>query len=235
MPDSQTPGTEPTDAGTSNATNTPATQGDPAATAAAASTAATSAATPNPGAAEPAKPGESSTTVQSQTPVVPEKYDLKLADGVTLDTAIIDKTAETARALGLSQAHAQQTLDFVAKTVADERAAAIAAHQPGGSEYAKQQETWRAAALADPEIGGSEEKLSANVEQAKKVLVTFFPPAVSEFLHNTGMGSNPHLIRGLAALGRAMSEGRFIVGGGVGTSDDDKLSKLYPSMARSDP
>jgi hypothetical protein len=60
-------------------------------------------------------------------PTVPDKYDLKLPDKSTVDKAVVERTAAKARELGLSQEHAQKTLDFVHQEIDAAAKAAVEA------------------------------------------------------------------------------------------------------------
>lgn len=174
---------------------------------------------------ETPKPGETPVTE-----VVPEKYELKLADGSTLPPTLVEKTAATARSLGLSNAKAQALLDATAAEVTAHAEAVLASYKPGGTEYTKQEQAWAAQALADTEIGGSKEKLDENVAQAAKVIATFFPESIYKFLNDTGFGSHPDVIRGFAKLGRAMSEGKIVEGAQLGTHTKEEKTaaeKIY--------
>lgn len=191
-----------------------------------------------PPAGDPA--GEPEKKVEAAAPaVVPDKYDLKLPEQTSLGTAVVERTAAIARELGLSQDNAQKTLEFVNTEVAAQLAAVTEAHQPGGAEWTKNVEGWEAAALADPDLGGSgkPEVLKANAALAQRVLASFFPPTVKEFLVETGFGSNPDVLRGFVKIGRAMSEGSLVTAAPAATAaatPEEKAQRMYPSMAKKD-
>lgn len=183
--------------------------------------------------------------VTPPAPVVPDKYDLKLPDtqlpdGSPLDPAIVERTAAIARELGLSNEAGQKLLDkVVAETVATmtaRHAAVSAAWEPEkGAEWKKQNAAWQDAALKDPDIGGSPEKLKVSVEFAQRALKQFFPPETAEFLKAYGgLGSNPAVLKGLAKVGRAMGEGGVIIGQTGATNDgkskeEIQAEKLFPN------
>jgi hypothetical protein len=168
-------------------------------------------------------------------PVVPETYDLKLPADSTLDPAIVERTAAIARELGLSNEAGQKALDFAAA----ERSAAVqeyeAARQPGGPAWKENVTRLEAEALADPEIGGSPEKLAASAELGKQALTKFFPPEIKAFLDETGLGSDPRVLRGLVKIAKGMGEGKLVLGGtsdGDSNSEEAKLARMYPSMVK---
>jgi hypothetical protein len=166
-------------------------------------------------------------------PVVPDKYELKLPAESTLDPAIVERTAAKARELGLSNEAGQQLLDSVVAEVTARETAQAEANKPGGSAWTERVQALEAAALADKEIGGSPEKLAASAELGKRVLAKFFPPETAAFLQETGLGSHPAILKGLAKIGRSMSEGSLAFSGtneGGPPSEDEKLARMYPSM-----
>ncbi len=198
-------------------------------------TAAAVATTPVEVVAEPTTEATTEATTETAAPVVPETYELTLPADSTLDPAIVERTAAIARELGLSNEAGQKALDFAAA----ERSAAVqeyeAARQPGGPAWKDNVSRLEAQALADPEIGGSPEKLAASAEMGKQVLAKFFPPEVKDFLDTTGLGSDPRVLRGLVKIAKGMAEGALVLGGtndGQSNSDDAKLARMYPSMQK---
>lgn len=166
-----------------------------------------------------AKPGEAAAAVKpaeanptpAAAPVVPDKYDLKLPEGSPLKPESVEKIASFAKERGLSNEQAQAILqrDHEAQVSFAE------ANKPGtGSEWKARVQGWEQAALADKEIGGSEEALKANAELGRRVVTKFFPESVSKFLSDTGFGSNPDIIRGFAKLGKMMSDDQLVIPGG---------------------
>jgi hypothetical protein len=150
---------------------------------------------------------------------VPDKYELKLPDNAGVDAAIVEKTAAKARELGLSQDNAQKTLEFVAQEAAAEVTARLAAYAPpsdanptGGEKWREQDETWRAASLADKDLGnGKPEQLQAVVGLATKVVAKFGDADLTGFFEKSGLGSNPATLRFLSRIGKAMSEGSLVI------------------------
>ena len=176
-------------------------------------------------------------------PTVPETYDLKVPDGATFDADFVTRTAATARALGLTNEGGQKLLDAQIAEIGTARDAAataakaeqLAAMQPGGTIWKEQEAKWAKDALADTEVGGSPEKLQANVELAKKVVTRFAPDDAKKFFEDTGLRSHPALIRMLSRIGKLMSEAT-LAGTGTRTSaapltEDERLAKRYPTMA----
>jgi len=164
--------------------------------------------------------------------VVPDTYTFTPPAGVTLDPAFVERTAAAARTLGLSNEAGQKLLETTLTEAAAREAAFVESWQPNtGAEWKKQEATWRAAALADPTIGGSQEKLNNAMELGQKVLTHFKATGITEFLGTSGLGSKPEVIRFLAAVGKAMSESTLVrpgsqEGGGV----KSLAERLYPNQ-----
>lgn len=205
--------------------------------AAAAAAAATGAASP-----EGAKPEGGAAPAVAAVPAVPEKYDLKVPDGSTLDADFVTRTADTARALGLSNEAGQKLLDAQIAEIGKATSAAIDAAkaeqiksmQPGGTVWTEQEAKWRGSALTDAEIGGSPEKLQASADLAVKVVNRFASDDAKKFFTDSGLGSHPELVRMFARIGRSMSEATLALPGTratAATTEDERLAKRYPTMA----
>lgn len=191
---------------------------------------------------DPAAPVTPPAPVVAAAVVVPEKYELKLPDGSTFQPDFVTRTADTARALGLSNEAGQKLLDAQiaevskATTVAVDAAKAeqLEAMQPGGAIWTEHQTQWQTKALADAEIGGSPEKLQANVDLALKVVNKFATADTKKFFQDTGLGSHPELVRIFARIGKQMSEASLVMPGASGslaTTEEQRLAKRYPTMA----
>lgn len=126
----------------------------------------------------------------------------------------------------------QEAASHVERALADQQKA----HLPGGAAWEKQNADWKAAALADPDLGnGKPEALDGNVTLAKRVLATFFPAETVAFLEQTGLGSHPATLKGLVKIGKAMREDDFIVpsGGQPGAKKSDAELFYGDSKGRS--
>jgi hypothetical protein len=131
--------------------------------------------------------------------------------------------------LGLSNDDsAQKVLDFTNQEVASAVEATMKAYQPGGAEWTAQVDQWKKAALADPELGnGKQETLDAAATKAKAVLDRFFPESVKQFLHSTGYGANPDLVKALLGIAKAQGEGSFVTGAPGGGTKKSTADVLY--------
>jgi hypothetical protein len=161
---------------------------------------------------------------------VPDKYDLKAPQGVTLEQAALGEIEASAKALGLTQAQAQK---FLEHKLAE------------GKEQAEFQKTfldeqrkvWNGDLAKHPKYGG--QNLTATAEHARRVLDRFAPPSLvwqgktlPQLLEETGFGDHPLVNIVLSEVGAAMAEGK--VGSGPTApgskrelSADEKLRNAY--------
>lgn len=143
----------------------------------------------------------------------PESYEFKAPEGVSFDEGVIGAFSEVAKDLNLPQDAAQKVLDKMAPV--------IQARQMEQFEAARNQ--WAEATKADKEFGG--EKLDENLATAKKALDTFGTPEFRALLNESGFGNHPEVIRVFYRAGKAISEDRFVAGGGKGPQADAR--RLY--------
>src|SRR5678815_4991133 len=174
---------------------------------------------------------------ESGAPVLPAEFKLVLPKDSPLPAATVERTAAIARELGLSNAAAQTVLESVNAEAAALVKAQNDAWEPGkGAEWLRRDTEWKAEALKDAEIGGSPDKLKVATEKAQQVLGKFFPPTITEFLQASGLGSHPDVIKGLAKIGRGMSEGTLILGAPADTSGPKTLAqRMYPNGGEGPP
>lgn len=166
------------------------------------------------------------TTTTEQTPpaekpaeapekVVPESYDLKMPEGVSLDEAAAKEFTDIAKEAGLSAEQAQKFADVGAKMA-----------QRQAEQHAMLVASWADSAQADKEFGG--DKFSENLAVAKTALDKFASPELKAFLDTTGFGNHPELIRAFYRAGKAISEDGLVKGAVPTVTDPAR--KMFPSM-----
>lgn len=154
---------------------------------------------------------------------VPEKYELKLPDGVSLDTEVSGEFEKTAKEMGLTQENAQKLYELGAKATQRNTAALL-------TNVKVLQESWLAASTADKEFGG--DKLNENMAVAKTAL-KFATPELKQILNESRLGDHPEVIRWMYRVGKAMAEDTFVTGGKQGardSSDEARAKRLYPNQ-----
>lgn len=132
-----------------------------------------------------------------------------------MDPALVENVTALAKELGLSNEAGQALLNKESarqKESADARTAIVDAWKPGGTEWTKRNDGWIAEARKDPALGKTPDEFDASLLAAKQAVAKFFPPEIKAVFDDTGYGSHPAVLRGLAAIGKAMSEGTFVHG-----------------------
>lgn len=130
---------------------------------------------------------------------VPEdgKYDLKMPEGVEVDTSLLDQFSPKFKELGLTTKQAQALADqFIAA-----RQAQVEAQQ---ANWAKMTSDWASQAQKDPEMGGP--RWDETVSNATKVVGRFGNDGLKQFLNDTGAGNHPEVIRFMAKVGAMIGE-----------------------------
>lgn len=149
----------------------------------------------------------------------PDKYEFKAPEGQELAPAVMGKFEALARELNLSQDQAQKFVSEVAPELAK-------AQTDAKDQIVSQ---WTAAAKTDKEFGGA--NLTENLAIAKQALETFGTPELTKLLNETGLGSNPELIRAFYRAGKQISQSKLVAGTvAPQTQNQSAASKLYPGM-----
>jgi len=146
---------------------------------------------------------------------VPETYEFRAAEGMTLDKEAIAEFSPAMKAAGLSQKNAQLLIDAYTKR-----------QQGEATQWAKQIDTWKAEVKADPDIGG--EKADANMKLAQRVVKRFGNEALAKELQRTGYQEYTELVRIFVKIGRAMGEDTLAgSAGGGGSGDKTPAEVMY--------
>lgn len=153
------------------------------------------------------------------TPEVPEKYELKMPEGVELDTAAAEEFSALAKELKLSPADAQRVADVAVKM-----------QQKQAEKFAETVKGWVDQCKTDKEFGG--DAFEANRTVARKTIDTFGDSELKTLLNSSGIGNHPAVARFVLKIGKAISEDTFLKAGSrVPTGGGDDLAKrMYPDM-----
>jgi hypothetical protein len=130
--------------------------------------------------------------------VVPDKYELKLAEGSLLDQSNVERIAALAKERGLTQEQAQDLL----KT---EEGAVLHFNQQKLQEHLNVRETWVKEIKTDKDFGG--DNFNANLEIAQKVIREFGGEELMKVLDATGYGSNPDVFKFAVKIGQKLGVG----------------------------
>ena len=155
----------------------------------------------------------------------PEKYeDFKFPEGVTPDGELLTKFHEIGKKHGFSQETAQALIDFHGEQL-------LKANSDLQKSWDATVEGWLAEAKADKDIGGA--KYDENLAHGKNALKAFnASPKFMDMLNATGVGNHPEMIRFLSAVGRAVADDKFHLGGSNAAdpnSEEARLARIYPN------
>lgn len=159
---------------------------------------------------------EDGTVAAPETPVVPEKYELKAPEGMDLDPVLVTAFEPIAKKLKLTNEAAQELTDMYAAHV---------------KVQAEQAEAERIKAR-DAEILETKTTLGGNYKEqmslAAKARDRFFSPATIERMTKAGIGNNIAFIQDCIKIGKLISEGKLEEGVVIPEGSDAK--KMFPSM-----
>ncbi len=167
------------------------------------------------------------TTTETTAPVVPEKYEISLGEGVSLDADVLTAADPILRELGLSNEAANKLAPLAQQVAERTQAGLLQQLQDAG---AAQKKEWFDAFVADPEIGGPKreetERLSAKALDALG-FVKGHP--FRQALTDSGFGNHPDMIRAFRRLGEMVGEDNTFTRPGVGSTDKPVWERMYPN------
>lgn len=163
------------------------------------------------------------TELKGKVTTPPEKYDLKLPDGALLPANAIERTAATAKALGLSQEQATQLLAHEAGTVK-------AYYDDLTKDHVTRTEQWLTEARGDRDIAGERGELfDANAAKAKQTFTQWFGADVAKLMDQTGFGNHPGVIKGFLKIAKAMAEDNPSPPANPGGKGELDAKSMYPN------
>lgn len=142
---------------------------------------------------------------------VPDKYEFKAPEGVTLDEAAIEAVTPLLKELGLNQEQAQKLADFYQA----EQAKVVPKLM---EQYQAQQQAWRGVAKADKEFGegAGGKSFAENMAMVAAGRDAFGSPEFTKALKDSGMGNHPAIVGFLFRAGKAVSNGAIYAGNSGG-------------------
>lgn len=152
----------------------------------------------------------------------PYVFELKMPEGLEIDQEALAEFEAIAKDKTLKPAElAQKVLDLAAKREQNR----IEAHKGRVAQWADE-------VRGDKDIGG--DKLTETLSVAKKA-IDLGPPELKELLNVSGLGNHPAVVKWAYAVGKALSEDRFVkgspAGGQAAAGDEGRAQRLYGSTA----
>lgn len=149
---------------------------------------------------------------------VPEKYEIKAPEGMTIDNKALESMTPLFRELKLTQEQVQKLSDTYAPIV---KASTEAAHNQAMKDYNDLTEGWKAETIK--ELGADYAKSLAPAS----ALLDKYPQGdkVRELLEETRVGNHPEMVKFMIWLGKSIKSDSFPDQGKVTTTDkfDDKI------------
>ena len=155
-------------------------------------------------------------------------YDIKVPEGMAVDTDAVKMVEPLARELGLSGegmnklvgVYAEQVLPHVTERVIDGiQKDIVATHAQWATDAAEMVKT-------DPSFAG---KSMSDVQQvAAKALDRLATPEFRTFLAETGLGNHPEMVKAFYNAGSAISEDTTFERGGAAPATKSRTDKYYP-------
>lgn len=170
---------------------------------------------------------------------VPDKYEFKAPEGQEVDAKAVEAATPILKELGIDQAGAQKLFDFMA---ARDQAAAEATNKA----YETTRTGWREE-ISKSDLGDGKADLSADTKKNVATVIESLgdakaQSAFKDAMNFTGAGDNPAFVRAMNTLGKLLSEGSAVRGGGPAktgqsapgaTDRPSPAAAMYPNLASS--
>ena len=147
---------------------------------------------------------------EASAPEVPEKYELAMPEGWTLDEEGLAELTPIMRELKASNEQVQAVADLYIKRMSAARERQIAAER-------ETVENWREEVRNDPEIGGA--KYEENLASVKKMLVKYGSEDFYNYLDDSSLGNYPPFVKVMVKIAKELEDDKFIPGGGAFSDD----------------
>jgi hypothetical protein len=142
---------------------------------------------------------------------VPEKYEVKLPEGLDKDMTLLEKISPVFKELNITGEQAQKLVDVYAPHVKEQMA--------NLEKTLKEQQEVNFQKFVESERKNTMEKLGATAKDelvfAAKSRDRFFSPETQELLNAAGIANNFSFISDLIRIGRHISEAKLVDGKGV--------------------
>lgn len=150
--------------------------------------------------------------------IVPERYEFKAPEGMTLDEGAIKLFEPIARECKLDQAQAQRMVELQCAVVK-------ASDEKRDKDMRAEVQGWRDETLSQPAFKDT-------LHFARRAVNALCSADDQAVFRDTILGDHPAVLRLLAKAGRMMSEEQFDGKSGSGVELEPTASLLYPSMTK---
>ena len=143
---------------------------------------------------------------EASAPEVPERYELAMPEGWTLDEEGLAELTPIMHELKASNEQVQAVADLYIRRMSAARERQIAAER-------ETVENWRAEVRNDPDIGGA--KYEENLASVKKMLVKYGSEDFYNYLDDSSLGNYPPFVKVMVKIAKELEDDKFIPGGGA--------------------
>jgi hypothetical protein len=165
--------------------------------------------------AEETEDGSSKEEVKEEVqPVVPEKYEFELPEGIVLNEELTNKATEVFKELKLSNEQAQKLVNIQSDTI-------MAMNKANQDFFISTVNEWKNE--TKKQLG---DKYDSEMAFAKKAFKEFGNEELSKMADEFGIGNHPAFINMLIGVGKKISEDKPPVAN-PGTNKKDFLKELY--------
>lgn len=157
---------------------------------------------------------------------VPEKYDIKFPEGITVDQKALDKFSPVFKELGITQAGAQKLADVQTAIMTE----ALAAQEKSlADSHGVRVKEWKDETIK--ELGADHAKEMA---YAAKFMNQFGTPELRKMLNMTGFGNHKEVVKAFIKAGKSISQDTLVDGPQKQSlqTEQQKAEVLYPSMKK---
>ena len=147
---------------------------------------------------------------EASAPEVPEKYELKMPEGWTLDEEGLAELTPIMRELKASNEQVQAVADLYIRRMSAAREKQIAAER----ETVK---NWREELKNDAEIGGA--KYEENLASVKKMLIKYGSEDFYNYLDDSSLGNYPPFVKVMVKIAKELEDDRFVPGAGASSDE----------------
>jgi uncharacterized protein (DUF4415 family) len=164
---------------------------------------------------------------------VPEKYEAKMPEGMTLDTDMVEKFTPVLKELGITQEGFQKLADAYAPVITERVTAAVKQqNEASQAEFQKEVNGW---GDKTKEIYGS--NLQSELVAVSKGLDRVFAGNQQEniefrgLMAASGLGNHPLMVKALSFIGKSISEGSVKEGKPISGGEPKTAAEvMYPNM-----
>jgi len=178
---------------------------------------------------EEGKEGKEAAAVAEAPKPIPEKYEVKVPEGMTIDQGLVDKLTPIFKESKLSNEQVQKLTDAYAPYM---KSAMEAQQQESINGFKEIVNGWKDQTIKDlgPDFA---KQLAPAAKLMDKFEAETKTPGLREMMNETGVGNHPVLNKFLIWVGKMFDQDNYPDSGRKGSNDPrDAARKLFPTMTQ---